>query len=54
MTLPRWPALLCLALTLWVGAFPSAQAQSLLPVPALSARVIDQTGTLDGQNRGSH
>lgn len=32
---------LCLA---WPGA---ASAQAVLPVPALSARVIDQTGTLD-------
>lgn len=28
-----------------------AQAQGLLPVPALSARVIDQTGTLDASQR---
>ncbi|NVM92626.1 uncharacterized protein FHT32_006317 [Variovorax sp. SG517] len=29
----------------------SALAQSLLPIPALTARVIDQTGTLDGAQR---
>ena len=32
---------------LLLGAGQLAQAQGLLPVPALSARVIDQTGTLD-------
>jgi len=29
----------------------SAQAQSVLPVPALSGRVIDQTGTLDASQK---
>ena len=38
------PAALVFALVLLVGA--AAQAQDLLPVPALSGRVIDQTGTL--------
>ena len=38
------PAALVFALALLVGA--AAQAQDLLPVPALSGRVIDQTGTL--------
>lgn len=38
----RWLALL---LTLFLAA--GALAQSLLPVPPLSGRVIDQTGTLD-------
>ena len=38
------PAALVFALVLLVGA--DAQAQDLLPVPALSGRVIDQTGTL--------
>ncbi|MDZ4125939.1 MAG: YgcG family protein, partial [Hydrogenophaga sp.] len=35
-----------LALGLW-GMLAFASAQGLLPVPALSARVIDQTATLD-------
>ncbi len=35
-----------LALGLW-GMLAFASAQGLLPVPALSARVIDHTGTLD-------
>lgn len=30
-----------------LAALPSAWAQDVLPVPALTARVIDQTGTLD-------
>lgn len=37
-------ALFLIALALWTGL---AAAQALLPVPALTARVIDQTGTLD-------
>ena len=53
MTLQRWSALLYLALTLWVGALPSAHAQNVLPVPALSARVIDQTATLDAPHRAA-
>ncbi len=36
-------------LALWLPAW----AQDLLPVPALTARVIDQTGTLDGPQRGA-
>lgn len=51
MSSQRWSALLCLSLTLWVGAPPSAHAQSVLPVPALTARVIDQTATLDATSR---
>jgi len=48
----RLPAVLALWLGLWalaaaLLAWPvRAQAQDVLPVPALSARVIDQTGTL--------
>jgi len=34
------------AFALWLAVFP-ALAQALLPVPMLSARVTDQTGTLD-------
>jgi uncharacterized protein len=44
----RW-LILVLALC---GAGP-LQAQALLPVPALSARVIDQTGTLDEAQRSA-
>ena len=40
-------ALFALALCLFGGA----HAQALLPVPALTARVIDQTGTLDATQR---
>lgn len=49
------------ALRLWRGAWllwalafgcwPPAWAQAVLPVPALTARVIDQTGTLDAAQR---
>jgi len=39
------------ALFLVAVALAGAQAQDLLPVPALSARVIDQTGTLDASQR---
>ncbi|MDP3205911.1 MAG: TPM domain-containing protein, partial [Hydrogenophaga sp.] len=41
-----------LALGLW-GMLTFASAQGLLPVPALSARVIDQTGTLDAASIAS-
>ena len=52
----RWlrrlaPALMGLvAAALWLVA-PAARAQDLLPVPALSARVIDQTATLEAGAR---
>ena len=39
------------ALLLLVGALFGAHAQGLLPVPALDARVIDQTGTLSAAQR---
>lgn len=42
-------ALAALGMSLLLAA--SALAQSVLPVPALSARVIDQTGTLDAAQR---
>ena len=50
MTLPRiWRALAALALlALALGA---ARAQDLQAIPALTARVIDQTGTLDAAQR---
>jgi len=49
--LPFW--LFCLAL-LWLTGLPRVAAQpagGVLPVPALTARVIDQTGTLDAPQR---
>jgi uncharacterized protein len=39
------------ALFLLAVALAGVQAQDLLPVPALTARVIDQTGTLDASQR---
>lgn len=41
-------AMCVLALLLWPGA---ASAQELIPVPKLTARVIDQTGTLSSAER---
>jgi uncharacterized protein len=43
---------LLLAAWLWT-ALTAAWAQDLLPVPALTARIIDQTGTLDAAQRGA-
>ena len=43
-----WLALLVVAAVLWPGMLP---AQDLLPVPVLTARVIDQTGTLQPAQR---
>lgn len=53
MALPRClAAFLAACLLGWMGLAGSvAQAQGLLPVPALSARVIDTTGTLDTARR---
>ena len=43
-----------LLLAAWLLALLApAWAQDLLPVPALTARVIDQTGTLDASQRGA-
>lgn len=42
----RWARALC-AGALWLLTALCAHAQGLLPLPALKARVIDQTGTLD-------
>lgn len=39
--------LLLLLPVLWAAGAGAVQAQGVLPVPALTARVIDQTGTLD-------
>ncbi|OUM04291.1 TPM domain-containing protein [Variovorax sp. JS1663] len=50
MTAARIPRALA-ALFLMACALVGAQAQDLLPVPVLSARVIDQTGTLDAGQR---
>jgi uncharacterized protein len=41
------------ALLLMAAALLGARAQGLLPVPALDARVIDQTGTLSAAQRGA-
>mgnify|MGYP000128391154 CR=1 FL=1 len=48
------PAVLRLLLAAWLlaGWLP-AWAQGVLPVPALTARVIDQTGTLDASQRAA-
>jgi uncharacterized protein len=46
LTRPLWVAFLLMTLGM-AGAF----AQGLLPVPTLTARVIDQTGTLDAAQR---
>ena len=44
----RWVvAGLWLVVVMFVGGLGQAYAQDLLPVPALNAHVIDQTGTLD-------
>ena len=45
-----WAALFLMAVAL-LGVHVGVQAQGVLPVPELSARVIDQTGTLDASQR---
>lgn len=50
--MPLLLARLLLAASL-LAALASAWAQDVLPVPALTARVIDQTGTLDGTQRAA-
>lgn len=47
-----WRSLAALLLFAFVGC-GSAFAQDLQPVPALTARVIDQTGTLDASQRAA-
>lgn len=47
-----WEWLVLLALLLLALAW-GARAQDVLPVPPLSARVIDQTGTLDASQRAA-
>jgi uncharacterized protein len=44
-------AAVLLAATAWAGLAPTAWAQGLLPVPTLTARVIDQTQTLGESER---
>ena len=44
------------ALIIWLAALllaPAAPAQDVLPVPALNARVVDQTGTLSAEQRNA-
>ena len=43
----RWPAGWLIGALLWLACLGLAGAQAVLPLPALSGRVIDQTGTLD-------
>jgi uncharacterized protein len=43
----RWPAGWLMGALLWMGCLALAGAQTVLPLPPLSGRVIDQTGTLD-------
>jgi len=48
----EWCARLVAAVAVWMMLpIGGASAQGLLPVPALTARVIDQTGTLDAAQR---
>lgn len=44
-----WPLVWCLALLSLLAAATAAHAQGVVPVPALSGRVIDQTGTLSAE-----
>ena len=50
---PRWPVWVLASLAVCWAALVSAPsaAQTLLPVPALSAQVIDQTNTLSAANK---
>lgn len=47
----RVAALALLGLLMSLGLLPRGRAQDLLPVPALSGRVVDQTGTLSEAQR---
>ncbi len=49
----KWSKLAIFSVALWLflTVFGAAQAQGLLPVPALTARVIDHTGTLNAAQR---
>jgi uncharacterized protein len=47
----RWPAGWLMGALLWLVCLGLASAQAVLPLPPLSGRVIDQTGTLDS---GAH
>ena len=44
-----WRTLIAIVFAVAIGT--GAWAQSVLPVPALTARVIDQTGTLDAAQK---
>ena len=46
-----WRSFLAIVFAIAIGA--SAWAQPVQPVPALAARVIDQTGTLDASQRAA-
>ena len=49
----RWPAGWLMGALLWIGLLGLAGAQTVLPLPPLSGRVIDQTGTLDGTTQAA-
>ncbi|MFH0134608.1 TPM domain-containing protein [Variovorax sp. VaC1] len=51
LMLRRALAAVFLTVIAWASLPALAQQQGLVPVPALTARVIDQTGTLDGAQR---
>jgi uncharacterized protein len=53
MTWPSWRGLLVLALLLACTPFAALRAQGVQPVPALSGRVVDRTGTLDAVQAGA-
>ena len=52
-TFNRWRAALAALAFIGLGAPSPAFAQAVLPIPALTARVIDQTGTLDESQRAA-
>jgi uncharacterized protein len=49
----RWLIALAAALTAALALGAAAWAQDVLPVPALTARVLDQTGTLSAEQRSA-
>lgn len=50
MNLRGWRSRAWIVLAFWLGATVWAWGQAVLPVPALQARVMDQTGTLSAQS----
>ena len=50
MNLRLWRPRAPLLIALWLGAITLTWAQGLVPIPALQARVMDQTGTLSAQS----